>query len=286
MKFGTKLLILSLITFCLTGNGTTVQTAPGTTSISQDLYYTPIPDSVYLITHAIPMCYGNSLFAVLTDNQGLLIDTPCEDTGTTDLLNWINRTFGELKLTAIVTGFHQDNLGGAKQLRVRGIPVYGPDVTKKLVDEQGDELKTMILNSIDKNQYPDVFAAYEAWIPTPPDHLFPMDDGLIMNIGGEQIEVYFPGESHTVDNTVVYLHKQRLLFGGCMIKDKNASNPGYTGYANMEAWPVAVGNVISRFPDCTTVVPGHGRFGGPDLLTHMHQLLLDWNRIHPPISTQ
>ena len=52
------------------------------------------------------------MFILLPDQQGLLIDTPCETTGTESLLNWIEKDFGHLKLTVIVTGFHQDNLGG------------------------------------------------------------------------------------------------------------------------------------------------------------------------------
>ncbi|MFO0645147.1 MAG: hypothetical protein U0326_02840 [Polyangiales bacterium] len=35
---------------------------------------------------------------------------------------------------------------------------------------------------------------------------------------GTEIEVFFPGAAHTLDNVVVWLPSRALLFGGCMIR--------------------------------------------------------------------
>ena len=111
--------------------------------ISSDLYYSRVRDSVYLITHHFPKFGSNSLFVLLPGEFGVLIDTPHETTGTRSLLKWIRTSFGDLQLTAINTGWHQDNLGGNEYLLSLGIPVYGPTLTATLIKDNGEELKDM-----------------------------------------------------------------------------------------------------------------------------------------------
>jgi len=247
--------------------------------ISEDLYYKETQDSVYMWTHYFPWG-SNGMFILLPEKQGLLINTPCEATGTESLLSWLEKSFGPLELTAIVTGFHQDNLGGDEVLLAKNIPVYGADLTVEMVKEKGAELKDVILNSVSSKEYKRYYDAYKVLNLTPPNKTFPIKEGMVLKFGDEVFEVYFPGESHTVDNTVVYLQKQKILFGGCMIKGMEFDNPGYTGYANMTEWPVSVERVIKKFPDCRMVIPGHGTEGGKELLPHMIKVLNEWNREH------
>jgi metallo-beta-lactamase class B len=253
------------------------------TRISDDLYYTKIQDSVYMYTHYFP--YGcNGMFILLPDSQGLLINTPCETSGTISLLDWIEKSFGHIKLTAIVTGFHQDNLGGNEVLLSKNIPVYGSDLTVKLLKEMGAGLKEVIMNSVSNEKDKKYYDSYKALNMEPPNRIFQLKKGLKLKIDDEIFEVYFPGESHTRDNTVVYLCKQKILFGGCMIKGLEFDNPGYTGYANMTEWPKSVEKVMNKFKDAEIVIPGHGTQGGKELLPHMIKVLNDWNN-KPASST-
>jgi len=246
------------------------------TRISDDLYYTKIADSVYMYTHYFS--YGsNGMFILLPDSQGVLINTPCESTGTISLLDWIEKKFGNIKLTAIVTGFHQDNLGGDEILLSRNIPVYGPDLTVQLLKEKGVELKQVILNSVSSEKDKKYYNSYKTLKLVPPNKIFSIKEGLQLITGGETFEVYFPGESHTIDNTVVYIKNKKILFGGCMIKGLEFDTPGFTGYANMAEWPKSVRNVMNRFKDAEIIIPGHGTPGGRELLPHMINVLNDWN---------
>lgn len=229
---------------------------------------------------------SNGMFILLPDRQGLLINTPCETTGTEALLDWIEKSFGRLKLTAIVTGFHQDNLGGDEVLLSKNIPIYGADLTVELVKEKGAELKNVILNSVSSEENKRYYDAYKSLNLIPPNKTFPIKEGMELKFGDEVFEVYFPGESHTIDNTVVYLRKRKILFGGCMIKGLEFDNPGFTGYANMTAWPVSVEKVKEKFPDCRIVIPGHGTEGGKELLPHMIKVLNDWNKEHNSPGTR
>lgn len=273
MKTLTIILFLFNLAYCQVDHG------KGQIKINDDLYCTQIVDSVYMYTHYFPTA-SNGMFVLLPDSEGLLINTPCENTGTMALLDWIEKSFGRLRLIAIVTGFHQDNLGGDEILLSRNIPVYGADLTVKLVKDKGAELKNVILSSVSSAGYKRYYDSYMKLNLIPPNKTFPIGEGMELRFRDETFEVYFPGESHTIDNTVVYLQRRKILFGGCMIKGMEFDNPGYTGYANMAEWPVSVKKVMDRFTDCKVVVPGHGRIGGKELLPHMIALLNEWNNKH------
>jgi metallo-beta-lactamase class B len=96
-------------------------------------------------------------------------------------------------------------------------------------------------------------------------------------MGGESFEVYFPGESHTVENTVVFLHTKKILFGGCMIMSRLHQRPGFIDHANMAEWPESVKKVQEKFPCCDVVIPGHGPYGSAELLEHTIEILETYN---------
>ena len=258
--------------------GTAVALSQERIRISSDLYYTEVDDSVYLISHHFPRFGSNSLFVLLPGDHGILIDTPHETSGTKDLLFWIRSSFGKLQLAAINTGWHQDNLGGNEYLISRKIPVYGPGLTADLIMNHGKELKDMLLEQTISLKDRRFYESYRDLRFLPPDHTFPIEEGLILKKGGEKIEVFFPGESHTVDNTVVFLHHKRILFGGCMIMSLRHQRTGFIEHANMAEWPLSVKIVGGKFRNSELVIPGHGPAGGPELLEHTWQILEKFNR--------
>jgi metallo-beta-lactamase class B len=196
-------------------------------------------------------------------------------------VDWIYKTFGETEITAIITGWHQDNLGGNEYLRSLGIDVHGPELTARLINQHGTDLKSMLLEStkdLDDCRY---YKSYKNLILTPPNKIFNIEEGLSLTIGEEKFEVYFPGESHTIDNTVVYIHSRKILFGGCMVFSANRQAPGFIEHANMVDWAGSVEKVAMRFPDADVVVPGHGSAGDLSLLNHTIEVLNRFNESNP-----
>jgi glyoxylase-like metal-dependent hydrolase (beta-lactamase superfamily II) len=242
--------------------------------ITDDLYYQKITDSVFLIIHYFPPPFGcNSLLVVLPDNKAVLIDTPNETSGTRSLVEWIFRRFGQSELKVINTGFHQDNLGGNDYLISFKIPVYGADLTARLIREKEDYLRKLLLESTRELKNRKYHDSYQSLHFMPPDSTFPIRNGLTMNFGDECFEVYFPGESHTIDNVVVYLHKREVLFGGCMIYATERREKGYIRDANLEEWPQALLDVKARFSGAPVVGPGHGTWGSLSLIDHTIEVL-------------
>lgn len=247
--------------------------------INDELYFNQLTERVYMITHYFPYYGGNSLLVLLDNKEAVLIDTPYDGVSTTALLAWINIEFGDLELHAIVTGFHQDNLGGNEVLIQNGVPVYGMQLTANLVNSEGTDFKKAIMESVRNNENKTYFERYQKLQLTPPDVTFNLgkNESKIIELGTEMFEFYYPGETHTVDNAVVYIHGKKMLFGGCMIRALSDTRPGYIKYANMMEWPVSVEGVAKKFPDAEIVIPGHGFEGDFNLLPHTVMILNAWN---------
>lgn len=86
-------------------------------------------------------------------------------------------------------------------------------------------------------------------------------------------EVFFPGPGHAPNNVVLWFPDQQILFGGCLIKSASADSLGFTGDADLRAWPEAVRRVAARYRPAL-VVPGHGPLAlGDAPLRHTLDLL-------------
>ncbi len=239
--------------------------------LSDELFLSKIRDNVYVVTHYFPW-ESNSLLIQASAKEVVLIDTPYDTAATSLMLNWISENMGDQKITAINTGFHVDNLGGNERLLKQGIPVYGSDLTVKLLDERSLITQQQMLMWFKPGQekYRQV---YENMTFCKPDKVFNIFEGLNMKIGNFTFEVYYPGESHSPDNAVVYIKELELLFGGCMIKSLSANNLGFTGDANLAEWPVSIRKVQVKYDKAKVVIPHHGLWGDLKLIQHTLDLL-------------
>jgi len=233
-----------------------------------------------MVTHAFPWPGNSRLF--VDDENAILVDTPSEGVATQVLLDWIKERFGDLKLTAIVTGFHQDNLGRNEVLIHDQVAVYGMELTAQLLSAQSGKLLQEIQDMVRNMDDQKFLLRYRELKLIAPNHTFALNPGETKRlvIGQNELVFFYPGESHTIDNAIVYLPAYKMLFGGCMIRALRNQRPGYLGYANITEWPISVMKVKKKFSDVQTVVPGHGQCGDSSLLDHTINLLDDWINNH------
>ena len=264
------LLLLSTPIISRGGQGKTIE-------LSKDIAITEIAEGAYLIVNWMPYKRSrvpcNSLLVMVEPNAVIWCDTPCEPYSTQMAYEWIQETFKEPNLIEINTGFHYDNLGGNEFLLRQGVPIYGSDVTMKLIMERGPEEKKKIIKSFAETDNTPYHQACREMTFTPPDRVFGINEGLHLKVGDEFIDVYYPGPTHTIDNVVVYFSKSRILFGGCMIKSLNSKDAGFTDDADMQQWPRSVEKLLFKYPDAQIVVPGHGACGDMKLVRHTIELL-------------
>jgi metallo-beta-lactamase class B len=240
--------------------------------LSENLSVTEIEKDVFVINHSFPWA-SNSLLVRTSNSDCILVNTLCDNQGAKLFTDWMKDNFGEVNLIAINTGFHVDNLGGNEYLLGRGVTVYGSNMTAKLVAERGQKEKNQLLDWFKSPENKKYYDAYKDFTFVPPNHLFDINEGLHLKIGDEDVNVFYPGPSHTIDNVVVYFPKRKILFGGCMIKSLDSKDAGYTADADMQKWPRSVEKVLAQYKDAKLVVPGHGNYGDIRLIRHTIELL-------------
>ncbi|MET0397304.1 MAG: subclass B1 metallo-beta-lactamase [Longimicrobiaceae bacterium] len=169
-----------------------------------------------------------------TEGGSLLVDTGWDERQGRLLMDWAAGTLGRPVRRAVVTHSHRDRTGGAMALRRAGVPVSGLAATARLSGA-------------------DAGIGAIAGLESAPAAL-------------EGAEVFFPGAGHTPDNVVVYFPRQRVLFGGCLVKADTATTVGNVADADVPGWPGALARVRQRYPAMATVVPGHGAVSGPGAL--------------------
>jgi metallo-beta-lactamase class B len=179
-----------------------------------------------------------------TKNGEVLVDTCWNDAQTEALLDRISAELHKPVILAIVTHAHDDRIGGIRTLLRKGVKVVSTPLTAE--------------------------KAAAAGYPRPLPELDPILTRL--EPGGRPIEVFFPGPAHTVDNVTVWVPEDAVLFGGCLVKSLDSRNLGNTADADVKAWPGAIRALMAKYPDARIVVPGHGRWGGRELLSHTLEL--------------
>ena len=175
---------------------------------------------------------------VRNSNEAIVFDTPTNNKSAEELIDFVEQKLHSKIKAVIPTHFHADCLGGLESFHLHKIPSYSNN-------------KTIELGTINK--------------VTLPQNGF--NDSLQLKVGNAVVLVQFLGEGHTKDNVVGYFPSEAILFGGCLIKEKQATK-GYVGDANIAQWSATVEKVKQHFPQVKKVIPGHGQIGGIDLLDY------------------
>ena len=235
--------------------------------LAEDLHIREVQSGVYEVTHEFPWA-ANSLLVHMPDNSFVWAGSTYTPQAADLVLDWLEENFGELHLIAIDTGYHVDNLGGNAALIARGYPVYGSDLTVQLLKEKGETTRQLMVDMLTPNQA-SYIEAHQNIPYVPPTKVFPIKEGLHLTIGGEIVQVYYPGPSQAPDKVVVYFPQRKLLFGSCMIL--SGDQVGNIADADLASWEQAV-NTLKQF-NVEMVVPGHGDRLDTNLIQHTLDVL-------------
>ena len=186
---------------------------------------------------------SNGLIYIADNKEAFLLDSPMTDSLTKDLVIWLEDSWG-VKITGFIPNhWHDDCLGGLNYLQTIGVESYANQMTIDIV-------KT-------KN------------LPVP-DNGF--KDSLELKLGDKIIDCYYFGAAHSTDNIVVWLPSEKILFAGCMLKSIDSQNLGNIADGDLNAYPATITKLNEKFPNAKVVIPGHGQFGGLELIDHTLEL--------------
>lgn len=190
---------------------------------------------------------GSNGLVVVKNGKALLIDTPVHESQTVELAWWLDKNL-DAKLESFVPGhWHDDCVGGMAWLNRNHVQTYANIRTNQLLASKGLE------------------QAKESF-----------SDSLTLKVGNTDVELHYLGGGHSVDNIVVWIPSKKILFGGCMVKAMSATTIGNTtDAAPLSEWIETIKRIEDKFPDAKIIVPGHGEYGGKELLEHTKKIIQD-----------
>lgn len=181
---------------------------------------------------------------VIKSGQALMIDTPVNNDKTEKLTKYLKDSLLVDVKKLIIGHFHDDCLGGLGYLQSIGVESIANSMTIEICIELG--------------------------LPIPS---IAFTDSLIFDFNGEQIDCRYFGAGHSFDNITVWLPNKKILFGGCLVKSIDSKGLGNLSDAVVSDWDMTIERLLDKYPLIKTIIPGHGSFGGVELLTHTFELV-------------
>jgi metallo-beta-lactamase class B len=182
---------------------------------------------------------------ILVDNyEAFLFDTPITNEQTETLITWIADSLHAKVTTFVPNHWHNDCIGGLEYLHAQGVKSYANQMTIDITKEKSLSV---------------------------PQQGF--SDSLWLKLQNVDAYCYYLGGGHSSDNIVVWMPSEKILFGGCMVKDANSKELGNLSDAIMEEWKPTIQKIITKFPEAKIIIPGHGQIGDKELLMHTLNLL-------------
>ncbi|HTJ53388.1 MAG TPA: BlaB/IND/MUS family subclass B1 metallo-beta-lactamase [Cyclobacteriaceae bacterium] len=216
-------------------------------SINNELKITPLTGDFYIYnTYKLigtTKQEANGMYLV-TDKGVVLFDSPWDTCPFQPLLDSIEARHHKKVIMCIATHSHEDRTSGLDYYRQKGIKTY----TSKQTDEISKEKER-------------------------PRAEFLFSKDTVFTVGKYSFATYYGGEGHTKDNIVIWFEKQKLLYGGCLVKSAEAKELGYIAEANLIEWPKTIKKIQTKFKNPAYIIPGHYDWSSTKALDHTLTLL-------------
>ena len=144
---------------------------------------------------------ANGLY-VVTNKGTILIDSPWDTTQFQPLLDSIQFRHHQPVVMCIATHFHEDRTGGLEYYKQKGIKTYTTKLTDELSSKRGMKRAEFLI-----------------------------EKDTTFRIGQYSFQTYYPGHGHAPDNIVIWFEKEKVLYGGCLIKSAADTDLGNLGDA-------------------------------------------------------
>ncbi|MBV4360232.1 BlaB/IND/MUS family subclass B1 metallo-beta-lactamase [Pinibacter aurantiacus] len=192
---------------------------------------------------------ANAMY-VVTPKGVVMIDTPWDSTQFQPLLDSIQTKHHKKVVLCISTHFHDDRTIGVDFLKAKGVKTFCSKTTLDSCKTRGERQ---------------------------PQFYFIKDTSF--NVGDCSIQTYYAGAGHTNDNIVIWVPKEKVLYGGCLIKSTDAIDLGNLKDANVKVWPATMQNLKRKFPDPSFVIPGHQGWKDKGSIDHTIELIKEYRTV-------
>ncbi len=189
---------------------------------------------------------SNSMYLV-TSKGVVLFDTPWDSTQFQPLLDSIKMKHNKTVILCVSTHFHEDRTAGLEFYKRKGIKTYTTVQTDELSKARNEKRAEFLI-------YKDTFFI----------------------VGQHSFQTYYGGQGHSPDNIVIWFDKEKILYGGCLVKSTKAEDLGNLSDANVKAWAATIKNIQYKFGDTNYIIPGHLDWHSNKSLTHTLNLIQEY----------
>lgn len=182
---------------------------------------------------------------LLTDSGAVLFDTPWDTTQFHPLLDSIANKHHQKVLLCIATHWHDDRTSGLEYYQQQGIKTYTTALTDQWSKKKGMKRA---------------------------EFLFKND--TTFSVAQHHFSTYYPGPGHTEDNIVIWFPKDKILYGGCLIKGASAASLGNLSDANVNEYETTLKNVKRKFPHPKYIIVSHHDWHNNRSLKHSIKLAI------------
>lgn len=185
---------------------------------------------------------ANGMYLV-TAGGVVMFDTPWDTTEFQPLLDSIKTRHNKNVVLCIATHFHEDRTGGLQYYSQQGIKTYTTRKTDELSIKRGMKRAELLI-----------------------------DKDTIFKVGQYSFQTYFPGPGHAPDNIVIWFDKEKILYGGCLIKSAEDRDLGNLADANINQYATTIRNVQAKCKKPQYIITGHGNWTNTNSLEHTLQM--------------
>lgn len=181
---------------------------------------------------------ANGMYLVTRDGV-VLIDSPWDTTQFQPLLDSIKTRHHKNVVLCIATHFHEDRTGGLEYYRQQGIKTYTTALTDEISSQRGMKRAEFLIHN-----------------------------DTMMTVGQYSFQTFYPGKGHAPDNIVVWFEKEKLLYGGCLVKSVDDSTLGNLGDASITDYAATIRNVQRKCKKPKYIITGHNDWTNTGSLKH------------------
>lgn len=181
---------------------------------------------------------GSNGIIYINNGEAIIVSTPPTDEATRNLINWVKDSLNVKIIGFVIDSWHPDNMEGLNIVNELGIKSYSNELTQQIAKA---------------NNLP---------IPQIGFH-----QKIELNVGNGKLVAQYFGPAHTDDGIVVWVPDEKILFGSNAVRNYN----GWIGNisdANINKWSETVEKIKDEYNSAKIVIPGHGNYGGTELLDY------------------
>lgn len=181
---------------------------------------------------------ANGMYLV-TNDGAIVFDSPWDTTQFQPLIDSIKTRHNKNALMCIATHFHEDRTGGLEYYKQQGIKTYTTIKTDDLSKSRGMRRAEFLI-----------------------------DKDTVFRFGEYSFQTYYPGHGHAPDNIVIWFEKEKVLYGGCLIKSAGDKDLGNLGDASKSDYATTLKNVIAKCKAPKYIITGHNDWTNTRSLKH------------------